>query len=68
MYGGGTWNITALICRIFSHFAHPVQSCRADEVNAVVLDLGSYQVKAGYAGDDAPKYVFPSVREGDCWV
>ncbi|KAK2078704.1 hypothetical protein QBZ16_003544 [Prototheca wickerhamii] len=32
----------------------------ADEVNAVVLDLGSYQVKAGYAGDDAPKYVFPS--------
>ena len=33
-----------------------------DEVNAVVLDIGSYAVKAGYAGEDTPKYVFPSVR------
>lgn len=31
-----------------------------DEVNAVVLDLGTYHVKAGYAGEDTPKYVFPS--------
>ncbi|PSC76499.1 Actin-related 4 isoform C [Micractinium conductrix] len=31
-----------------------------DEVNAVVLDLGSQQTKAGYAGEDTPKYVFPS--------
>lgn len=31
-----------------------------DEVNAVVLDLGTLQVKAGYAGEDTPKYVFPS--------
>ncbi len=35
----------------------------ADEVNAIVLDLGSYQVKAGYAGEDTPKYIFPSVRQ-----
>lgn len=32
----------------------------ADEVNAVVVDLGTYQVKAGYAGEDTPKYIFPS--------
>ncbi|KAK2647825.1 hypothetical protein Ddye_015314 [Dipteronia dyeriana] len=33
----------------------------ADEVSAIVLDLGSHTCKAGYAGDDAPKAVFPSV-------
>ena len=33
----------------------------ADEVNAVVVDLGSSLAKAGYAGEDAPKAVFPSV-------
>ncbi|OAY63543.1 Actin-related protein 4 [Ananas comosus] len=32
-----------------------------DEVSAIVLDLGSYSCKAGYAGEDAPKAVFPSV-------
>eukprot|EP00879_Flechtneria_rotunda_P015088 GHRR01015768.1.p1 GENE.GHRR01015768.1~~GHRR01015768.1.p1 ORF type:complete len:296 (+),score=87.04 GHRR01015768.1:334-1221(+) len=32
-----------------------------DEVNAVVLDLGTWQTKAGYAGDDTPKAVFPSL-------
>ena len=41
---------------------HPFIALPADEVNAVVLDIGTYQVKAGYAGEDAPKYVFPSVR------
>lgn len=33
-----------------------------DEVNAVVVDLGSFTVKVGYAGEDTPKHVFPSVR------
>jgi len=32
----------------------------ADEVNAVVLDVGPYQVKAGYAGEDAPKFICPT--------
>jgi actin-related protein len=32
-----------------------------DEINAVVLDAGSLNVKAGYAGEDAPKAVFPSL-------
>ncbi|XP_078161240.1 actin-related protein 4 [Carex rostrata] len=31
-----------------------------DEVSAIVVDLGSYSCKAGYAGEDAPKAVFPS--------
>jgi hypothetical protein len=34
----------------------------ADEVSAIVLDLGSHSCKAGYAGEDQPKCVFPSVR------
>uniref|UniRef100_A0A8R7UQB5 Actin-related protein 4 n=2 Tax=Triticum urartu TaxID=4572 RepID=A0A8R7UQB5_TRIUA len=32
-----------------------------DEVSAIVIDVGSYSCKAGYAGDDTPKCVFPSV-------
>ncbi|WMV57930.1 hypothetical protein MTR67_051315 [Solanum verrucosum] len=31
-----------------------------DEVSAIVIDLGSHTCKAGYAGEDAPKAVFPS--------
>eukprot|EP00884_Botryococcus_braunii_P015367 jgi/Botrbrau1/2513/Bobra.0079s0005.1 len=32
----------------------------ADEVNGIVIDIGSSTVKAGYAGEDTPKAVFPS--------
>ncbi|KAL9862092.1 Actin-related protein 4A [Arabidopsis thaliana] len=32
-----------------------------EEVSAIVVDLGSHTCKAGYAGEDAPKAVFPSV-------
>jgi len=32
-----------------------------DEVSAIVVDLGSNSCKAGYAGEDQPKAVFPSV-------
>ncbi|KAF5957766.1 hypothetical protein HYC85_004991 [Camellia sinensis] len=35
--------------------------CFTDEVSAIVIDLGSHTCKAGYAGEDAPKAVFPSV-------
>ncbi|KAK4054587.1 NuA4 histone acetyltransferase subunit [Microbotryomycetes sp. JL201] len=31
-----------------------------DEVGAVVLDIGRSSVRAGYAGEDAPKCVFPT--------
>lgn len=33
----------------------------ADEVNALVVDLGSCLCKIGYGGDDTPKAFFPSV-------
>ena len=33
----------------------------ADEVGALVLDMGSALTKAGYAGEDQPKHVFPSL-------
>jgi len=32
-----------------------------DEMTAVVLDNGSGLVKCGFAGDDAPRAVFPSI-------
>ncbi|KAG6752961.1 hypothetical protein POTOM_043002 [Populus tomentosa] len=44
-----------------------------DEVSAIVIDLGSHTCKAGYAGEDAPKAVFPSVSLSiscflDTWI
>ena len=32
-----------------------------DEVAALVIDNGSGKCKAGFAGDDAPRAVFPSI-------
>ncbi|KAK4342356.1 hypothetical protein RND71_038172 [Anisodus tanguticus] len=33
-----------------------------DEVSAIVIDLGSHTCKTGYAGEDAPKALFPSMK------
>ena len=33
-----------------------------DEVSAIVIDVGYTNCKAGFAGEDNPKAVFPSVR------
>ena len=33
----------------------------SDEVAALVVDNGSGMCKAGFAGDDAPRAVFPSI-------
>jgi actin-related protein len=33
----------------------------SDDVQALVVDNGSGMVKAGFAGDDAPRAVFPSI-------
>ena len=33
----------------------------SDEVQALVIDNGSGMCKAGYAGDGAPRAVFPSI-------
>jgi len=32
-----------------------------EEVQALVIDNGSGMCKAGFAGDDAPRAVFPSI-------
>jgi hypothetical protein len=48
-----------LILLIILNILHFVEF--ADEVSAIVIDLGSHTCKAGYAGEDAPKAVFPSV-------
>ena len=47
---------------VASRVAHApsVFTPRADEVNAIVLDIGTYQAKAGYAGEDAPKFSCPT--------
>jgi actin-related protein len=36
------------------------QMSGGEEVNGVVIDLGSQTCKVGYAGEDTPKFVFPS--------
>lgn len=38
----------------FSNCKHP-KYVLADEVGALVFDIGSYSVRAGYAGEDCPK-------------
>ena len=38
-----------------------------EEGTALVLDNGSGMIKAGFAGDDAPRAVFPSFRPDMCW-
>ena len=35
--------------------------CDEEEVAALVCDNGSGMCKAGFAGDDAPRAVFPSI-------
>ena len=51
----------AITCRARSSAAvralslQPCAHGRADEVGALVFDFGTHTVKAGYAGEDAPK-------------
>ena len=40
---------------------HLTSFCPVDEVAALVVDNGSGMCKAGFAGDDAPRAVFPSI-------
>lgn len=32
-----------------------------DDITAVIIDNGSGMVKGGFAGDDAPRAVFPAI-------
>jgi len=40
---------------------HQINSMAEEEVSALVVDNGSGMCKAGFAGDDAPRAVFPSI-------
>ena len=49
---------------IFSYFAgrhHIMSIFDFDESTAIVIDNGTGMCKAGFAGDDAPRAVFPSI-------
>merc|ERR1719270_2300375 len=39
----------------------PRHEQESDEVSPVVIDIGSGLCKAGFAGEDAPRVVFPSI-------
>lgn len=45
----------------FLSLQKPDTMCDEDETTALVCDNGSGLVKAGFAGDDAPRAVFPSI-------
>jgi len=32
-----------------------------DDVSSVVFDIGQYQVRSGYSGEDVPRCVYPAV-------
>lgn len=62
MYGGGEFQKHVFEIVSFNyHFLLIILLVKTDEVSAIVIDLGSHTCKAGYAGEDAPKAVFPSV-------
>lgn len=42
--------------------AFPHTRMHTDEVFSVIADLGTQTSRFGYAGEDCPKAVFPSVR------
>ena len=42
-------------------FSLVFSSAMEDEIAALVVDNGSGMCKAGFAGDDAPRAVFPSI-------
>jgi actin-like protein 6A len=46
--------------QIQSSFTFPKHLFHTDEVNALVLDAGSTWTRAGYAGEDTPKAIFPT--------
>lgn len=50
-YGGG---------KLQGAFARSRADFGIDEVSALVLDIGTSTTRAGYAGDDVPKAVFPT--------
>lgn len=54
-YGGGM-----LLCSESSIIMHINVTRSLDEVSALVVDIGTSSVRAGYAGDDTPKAIIPT--------
>jgi len=48
-------------CSLFPSFSLLLSFCFPGDVQALVVDNGSGMCKAGFAGDDAPRAVFPSI-------
>ncbi|CAK9814792.1 Actin, clone 205 [Anthophora quadrimaculata] len=49
------------LCLVHEHQTRGTSKMCDDEVAALVVDNGSGMCKAGFAGDDAPRAVFPSI-------
>lgn len=50
-----------VVRRIFKYFSTlPHVYFEPDEVSALVIDIGTSSLRAGYAGDDTPKAIIPT--------
>lgn len=54
------WSITAAVSYFDLRCDSHLTDIAPDEVSALVLDIGSSSLRAGYAGDDAPKAIVPT--------
>ena len=53
--------VFTILC-IYTERTHKTKRAKMeDETSALVIDNGSGMCKAGFAGDDAPRAVFPSI-------
>lgn len=61
--GGGSLSLTVCVIVSVWSLTHsaPGVMCDDEESTALVCDNGSGLCKAGFAGDDAPRAVFPSI-------
>lgn len=67
VYGGGTQKFLAQIAHKFKNAGAIflctciiIFSCIADEIGAIVCDVGSNTVRVGYAGEDSPRFDIPT--------
>lgn len=56
VYGGGKCDSNASLSELSTSTVVLINAhLLADEVGALVIDVGSYTTRAGYAGEDTPK-------------
>ena len=47
---------------IYIHaYSHQLSWVMCENIQALVVDIGSHLCRAGFAGDDVPRVIFPSV-------